>query len=73
MRNHKDFPDLQSHAQIQATEKWDVSENVRTNLEKVEELFLHTIEQQNEIERQKLALQKQQKEIDAMKNMVQSL
>ena len=25
--------------------QWDVTENVRTNLEKVEELYLHTIEQ----------------------------
>ena len=32
--------------------QWDVTENVRTNLEKVEELYLHTIEQEKKIEAQ---------------------
>ena len=70
---NKHLPGEQSRAEIQTKGKWDVSENVRTNLEKVEELYLHTIEQQKEIERQKSALEKQQKEIDALKMMVQSL
>jgi hypothetical protein len=45
---------------------WNVTENVRTNLEKVEELFLYTIEQQKQIEAQ-------QKEINELKAMVKEL
>jgi cell division protein FtsB len=39
---------------------------VRTNLEKVEELYLHTIEQQKQIEAQ-------QKEINTLKAMLNTL
>jgi hypothetical protein len=46
--------------------QWDVNENVRTNLEKVEELYLHTIEQQKQIEAQ-------QKEINTLKVMLNTL
>ena len=35
---------------IEATKSWNISENVRTNLKKIEELYLHTIEQQKKIE-----------------------
>ncbi len=46
--NH--LPGAQSRALIQANGKWDVSKNVHSNLEKIEELYLHTIQQQKEIE-----------------------
>ena len=46
--------------------QWDVTENVRTNLEKVEELYLHTIEQQKQIEAQ-------QKEINNLKVILNTL
>lgn len=73
VKTHKHLPGVQSREHIKEKGKWDVTENVRTNLEKVEELFLHTIEQQKEIEFQKANLIKQQKEIDALKQMVQYL
>ena len=73
VKTHKHRPGVQSREHIKEKGKWDVTENVRTNLEKVEELFLHTIEQQKEIEFQKANLIKQQKEIDALKQMVQYL
>lgn len=50
LKKNKHLPRVQSRADIEAAGQWNVSENVRTNLEKVEELYLHTIEQQKEIE-----------------------
>ena len=40
------LPGVQSRADIAEKGSWDISENVRTNLEKIEELFLYTIEQE---------------------------
>lgn len=45
MRKHKHLPGIKSRTQIQALGKCDATENVRTNLEKVEELYLYTIQQ----------------------------
>jgi hypothetical protein len=50
IRQHKHLPGVQSRESIEATKIWNISENVRTNLEKIEELYLHTIEQQKKIE-----------------------
>ena len=66
IKENKHLPGVQSRADIQAKGSWDVTENVRTNLEKVEELYLHTIEQQKQIE-------SQQKEIDELKALVKVL
>ena len=52
VRKNKHLPGVQSRADIMEKGKWDVTENVRTNLEKVEELYLHTIEQGKKIEAQ---------------------
>lgn len=66
MKTNKHLPGVQSREEIKANGKWDVTENVRTNLEKVEELYLHTIEQQKQIEAQ-------QKEIDELKALLNQL
>ena len=50
IRQHKHLPGVQSRETIEASKSWNISENVRTNLEKIEELYLHTIEQQKKIE-----------------------
>jgi len=50
IRQHKHLPGVQSRESIEATKSWNISENVRTNLEKIEELYLHIIEQQKKIE-----------------------
>ena len=49
VRNNKHLPGLQSRADIQNSGSWNVSKNIQSNLEKVEELFLHTIEQEKQI------------------------
>ena len=59
--------------QLSAEGKWDVTENVRTNLEKVEELYLHTIEQQKQLGAQQEQLEAQQKEIETLKAMIKDL
>ncbi len=47
---------------IEAEQSWNVSENVRKNLEKIEELYLHTIEQEKKIQKlmERLMLLEQQ-------------
>ena len=50
VRKNKHLPGVQSRADIMEKGQCDVTKNVRTNLEKVEELYLHTIEQQKQIE-----------------------
>ena len=49
VRNNKHLPGVQSRADIQKSGSWNVSKNIQSNLEKVEELFLHTIEQEKQI------------------------
>ena len=46
------FAGVQSRADLVRNKAWNVSENVRTNLEKVEELYLHTIAQEKKIQQQ---------------------
>ena len=36
---------------IEAEQSWNVAENVGTNLEKIEELYLHMIEQEKKIQK----------------------
>ena len=73
VKTNKHLPGVQSRAAIQAEGKWDVTENVRTNLEKVEELYLHTIEQQKQLGAQQEQLEAQQKEIETLKAMIKDL
>ena len=49
VKANKHLPGVQSRADIDAAGRWNISENIRTNLEKVEELYLHTIAQEKEI------------------------
>ena len=51
IKKNSHLPGVQSRADIQAKNSWNVSENVRTNLEKVEELFLYTIAQEKQIKK----------------------
>ena len=50
VKENKHLPGVQSRAEIEKAGAWNVSKNVRTNLEKIEELYLHTIAQEKEIE-----------------------
>ena len=50
VKENKHLPGVQSRDDIKQRGYWDLTENIRTNLEKVEELYLYTIEQQKRIE-----------------------
>ena len=63
---NKHLPGVQSRAEIESKGHWNVSENVRTNLEKVEELYLHTIAQEKKINAQ-------EKEIKSLKSALETL
>ena len=50
VRVNKHLPGVQSRTDIQNSGRWNVSKNIQSNLEKVEELYLHTIEQQKQLD-----------------------
>ena len=66
VKANKHLPGVQSRAEIESKGHWNVSENVRTNLEKVEELYLHTIEQQKEIQLLKKSKNKLNQKVNAL-------
>lgn len=66
VKTNNHLPGVQSHQEAQVAGKWDITENTRVNLEKIEELYLHTIEQQKQIEAQS-------NEIEELKLMVNQL
>ena len=66
VKKNNHLPGVQSRADIQDAGQWNISENVRTNLEKVEELYLHTIAQEKKINAQ-------EKEIKSLKSALDTL
>jgi hypothetical protein len=49
VKTHKHLPGVQSREEV-SSEGWNISKNIQSNLEKVEELYLHTIEQQKQLD-----------------------
>jgi hypothetical protein len=73
IKENKHLPGVQSRADIQKAGSWDVTENVRTNLEKVEELYLYTIEQENQIQSQSQQLEQQNRLIHQLLERIETL
>lgn len=73
IKANKHLPGVQSRADIAAEGSWDVTENVRTNLEKVEELYLHTIAQQKRIDQQQQQLEEQAATIAEQQQQINEL
>ncbi|UWX54147.1 bZIP transcription factor [Maribacter litopenaei] len=73
VRKNNHLPGIQSAQEIKAQGFWNLGEASRINLEKIEELFLHTIEQEKKIE----SLQKENtqlaKELEALKSQVETI
>lgn len=76
LKENKHLPGVQSRAEV-SKNGWNVSENVRSNLEKIEELYLYAIEANNKIEAiseqneaLKSLLAKQQKDMDIIMSML---
>ncbi|SMG36742.1 bZIP transcription factor [Arenibacter troitsensis] len=53
VKKHHHLPGIQSSAEIKAQGFWDLGQASKLNLEKIEELFLHTIEQEKKIDQLK--------------------
>jgi hypothetical protein len=64
LKKNKHLPRMQSRKEVEKNDgKWDITRATLNNLEKIEELYLHTIEQQKQID----ALQTQVKALMATK------
>ena len=70
VKANKHLPGVQSRADITKKGKWNVTENVRTNLEKVEELYLYTIEQQKEIEAKNIEIDRLNKRLQKIEALL---
>ena len=62
----KHLPGVQSRSDIKEKGSWNITENVRTNLEKVEELYLHAIAQEKKIDAQSKVIEQLILRLDAL-------
>ncbi|MEE1974283.1 hypothetical protein V1H85_17655, partial [Maribacter flavus] len=73
VKDNNHLPGIKSVKEIQKQGNWNLTEGALKNLEKIEELFLHTIEQEKKIE----ALQEENlelsKELEALKIQVEAI
>jgi hypothetical protein len=77
VKKHHHLPGIKSAAEVKKDGLWNLSESNFQNLEKIEELFLHTIEQEKKIkklqsEKEALAeeLKSLRKDLDEIKTML---
>ncbi|WP_396637106.1 beta strand repeat-containing protein [Maribacter sp. R77961] len=76
VKNNNNLPGIQSAAAIKKQGFWDLGEASRINLEKIEELFLHTIAQEKKIEQlntEKEALSQKLERLEKDMNMIKQL
>ncbi|MGO4921623.1 hypothetical protein, partial [Maribacter spongiicola] len=67
VKENNHLPGIKSAAAIKEQGYWDLGEASRVNLEKVEELFLHTIEQEKKIKELQSANTNMSTELEALK------
>ncbi len=79
VKKNNHLPGIKSAAQVKKEGSWNLSESNIQNLEKIEELFLHTIEQEKKIEalaaeKEALAqkLERLEKDMDMIKQLLQT-
>jgi len=73
VKENNHLPGIQSAQAVKEQGFWNVSESSRVNLEKIEELFLHTIEQEKKIKELKAANTNMQTEMDALKTQMEEI
>ena len=73
VKENNHLPGIQSAQAVKEQGFWNVSESSRVNLEKIEELFLHTIEQEKKIKELKAANTNMQTEMDALKAQMEEI
>ena len=71
-KNHH-LPGIKSAAQVKLEGSWNLSESNLQNLEKIEELFLHTIEQEKAIDRLKKENDSITKELESLKKELEAI
>ena len=64
------LPNLPSSTKIKKEGRWTVNRAVELNLEKIEELFLHTIEQENKIQLLQIEIQNLLNKIEDLESKV---
>ena len=67
LKQNKHLPGIKSAAQVKRDGYWNLSESNIKNLEKIEELFLHTIEQEKKITTLQNENETLNKELEALK------
>jgi hypothetical protein len=73
IKQNKHLPGVQSEAAIKEQGFWNLGEASRINLEKIEELFLHTIEQEKKIKALESANQAINTEMEALKTQMEEI
>ena len=73
VKQNNHLPGVKSAAAIKAQGFWDLGEASRINLEKIEELFLHTIEQEKKIKALESANKTMANEMDLLKEQLEEI
>ncbi|MEO9478866.1 MAG: hypothetical protein ABJF56_10770 [Maribacter dokdonensis] len=73
LKENNHLPGIQSAQAVKEQGFWNVSESSRVNLEKIEELFLHTIEQEKKIKELQKANTSMSSELEALKTQMEEI
>ncbi len=73
IRKNKHLPGIKSAHEIKVANEYRLTESSLGHLEKIEELFLHTIEQEKKIEELSSENQKLKEELNSLKSEVQAI
>ncbi|KKN84678.1 hypothetical protein LCGC14_0286450 [marine sediment metagenome] len=73
IKENNHLPGIQSAQAVKEQGFWNVSESSRVNLEKIEELFLHTIEQEKKIKELKAANTNMHTEMEVLKAQMEEI
>ena len=73
VKENNHLPGIQSAQAVKEQGFWNVSESSRVNLEKIEELFLHTIEQEKKIKELQKANTSMSSELEALKTQMEEI
>ncbi|SHF67087.1 hypothetical protein SAMN03080594_106119, partial [Arenibacter palladensis] len=73
VKKYHHLPGIQSSAEIKAQGFWDLGQASKLNLEKIEELFLHTIEQEKKIDQLKYENQSLSAELQSLRKDMEEI
>ncbi|MCL6268325.1 hypothetical protein M3P07_17685, partial [Flagellimonas sp. 2012CJ39-3] len=73
VREHKHLPGIRSASEVKTSGEYRLTESSLDHLEKIEELFLHTIEQEKKIEKLESEKEELAKELEALKSEIREI